>query len=116
MLYPPKVKSLSDHEYVKLFSFAATFHFCARAVITFRAGEHAWFILAWDILCFLSISKLIFVYASLSEVVQDITYLRRNVFFFQSSEVVCERFGWRSISTNRRSGLLISTAGQRSGL
>lgn len=82
MLYPPKVKSLSDHEYVKLFSFAATFHFCARAVITFRAGEHAWFILAWDILCFLSISKLIFVYASLSEVVQDITYLRRNVFFF----------------------------------
>ena len=31
---------------------------------------------------FLSISKLIFVYVSLSEVVQDITYLRRKVFFF----------------------------------
>ena len=30
---------------------------------------------------YLSISKLIFVYVSLSEVVQDITYLRRNVFF-----------------------------------
>ena len=28
---------------------------------------------------FLSISKLVFVYVSLSEVVQDITYLRRNV-------------------------------------
>ena len=28
---------------------------------------------------YLSISKLIFLYVSLSEVVQDITYLRRNV-------------------------------------
>ena len=60
-------------------------------------------------------------YVSLSEVVQHIFYLRRKVFvflffclfvffFFQSSEVVCERFGSRSISTNRRGGLLISTA------
>ena len=31
---------------------------------------------------FSSFSKLIFVYVSLSKVVQDITYLRRNVFFF----------------------------------
>ena len=31
---------------------------------------------------FLSIFKLIFVCVSLSEVVQDITYLRRNVFCF----------------------------------
>ena len=62
-------------------------------------------------LVFSSFSKLIFVYVSLSRVVQDITYLRQNVFFFfQSSEVVCERFGWRSISTNRRGGLLISAA------
>ena len=62
---------------------------------------------------FLSISKLISVYASLSEVVHDITYLRLTIqmfFFFQSSEVVCERFGCWSISTNRRGGLLISTA------
>ena len=73
---------MSDHVYVKLFNFAATFPSCARAVITFRAGEHVWFILAQDILFFLSISKLIFLYVSLPEVVQDISYLRRNLFFF----------------------------------
>ena len=33
-------------------------------------------------LVFSSFSKLIFVYVSLSRVVQDITYLRQNVFFF----------------------------------
>ena len=54
---------------------------------------------------FLSISKLIFVYASLSEVVQDITYLRRNVLFFNPAKWFVKDLGG---GVFRRTGEVVS--------